>query len=107
MTASGLVDDWLDGWSPPRGPTTPARTTRPRLVDAPETASPAESSASRPVETPTPRGQAPADALTAWRAAERQLALISLGSPEWLGVEAEVNVRRARYRQLFDERTRR
>ena len=43
-------------------------------------------------------------ALAEWRAAERRLAAIVEGSPEWTAVTEEIEVFRRRYHALFDRR---
>ena len=42
--------------------------------------------------------------LAEWRAAERRLAAIVEGSPEWTAVSDEIEVFRRRYHALFDRR---
>jgi hypothetical protein len=44
------------------------------------------------------------DVLTAWRAAERELAGITLESPDWPRVHADLVGLRAAYHRLFNER---
>jgi hypothetical protein len=49
------------------------------------------------------RGTAVCDVLAAWRAAERELAALSVDSPEWSEVRGKVLELRASYHQLFSE----
>jgi hypothetical protein len=42
-----------------------------------------------------------AEVLRSWRAAERELAALQQGSPEWARTLSEIELLRDRYRELF------
>ena len=54
-----------------------------------------------PVDAP-PKAFTGGDVLAAWRSAERRLAALVEGSPEWAAASSEIEHFRAQYQSLFD-----